>query len=100
MSRQKVEERVSRALSVLSVMERILHGREQWFVRLDQDVYPGWVVCEEFLGVRVKPHIPAPKRIAPVLLCEQDEIMYHNEINFPASVVYFTWWFTGISATK
>lgn len=87
---------MSKGVYLTHLLERLLHGHESWEVRLDQGFYPAEVVIEnDRIGLRIKGlRLDDPVPLAPVLVCNGQEVWWNEVVTFPPLVREFTWWFS------
>lgn len=89
-----IEEKISQMVFFLKVLERLVHGRDQWAVRLNDSLHPVQVIVDgDRVGVQVTTIRNTEEfTCSPVLLCNDDEVLFHPPILLPEHVVEFTWW--------
>lgn len=88
----RVAAKITSSLFFLKIMERMVYGKDQWGIKINGNVYPGIIVFNTRIGVQIYPYIPESITCSPILLCNQEEVMYHHDITLPPHVSTFFWW--------
>lgn len=91
-----IEEKVSKGIFFLKTLERLIHGRDHdlWQVRLNDTYHPATIIVQEDrVGIQVNTiRNSEPITCVPVLMCGNEDMLYHPELTLPEHIVEFTWW--------